>query len=106
MTCKTLEKTVIATGGGLPCHYDNLEIMLGNGAVMYLKASPSILAERLESNDTLRPLLSETSDLQIQQLESLLHERKSCYERAHHVVNTDGDEPYAVVERIIQVLMR
>ena len=67
MTCTKLEKTVIATGGGLPCHYDNLEIMLENGAVVYLKGSPTILAERLDSNDTQRPLLSEAPDLRIQQ---------------------------------------
>ena len=106
VTCTKLEKTVIATGGGLPCHHDNLDIMLGNGAVMYLKASPVILTERLDSDDTQRPMLSEVSDNRIQQIESLMHERKSCYERAHHIVNTDGDESYAVVERIIQILMR
>ncbi len=104
-TCVKMEKTVIATGGGLPCHYDNLDIMLGSGAVMYLKAAPVVLAERLDRDDAQRPLLSDASELRMLQIESILHKRRSCYERAHHIVDTDGDESSVVVGGIVEVLM-
>ncbi len=43
------EKLIIATGGGTPCFADNLQFMQLKGKVLYLKASPEMLTERLQT---------------------------------------------------------
>ena len=43
------EKTVIATGGGCPCFYDNMEWMDVSGQTVYLKTPVSILVNRIWS---------------------------------------------------------
>ncbi len=54
-----IENVVIATGGGAPCFYDNMEYMNRMGTTIYLKLSPVELSERLETFRTnKRPLLA------------------------------------------------
>jgi shikimate kinase len=55
----TLESpTIIATGGGTPCFFDNLDIMKAWGITVYLKATQELLATRLLPQKTGRPLIS------------------------------------------------
>ena len=49
---------VIATGGGTPCFFDNMDKMNEAGVVIYLKMSTDHLAERLEAEKDSRPLLA------------------------------------------------
>ena len=51
------EDVVIGCGGGTPCFYDNMEYMNGQGATIYLKASPDVLCRHLSMGKTVRPLL-------------------------------------------------
>ena len=38
------EDTVVATGGGVPCFFDNMELMNGAGVTVYFKLAPEKLA--------------------------------------------------------------
>ena len=38
---------VIATGGGAPCFFDNIELMNETGKTIYLNIDPKIIADRL-----------------------------------------------------------
>ena len=48
---------VIATGGGAPCFFDNIELMNNSGKTIYLNMDPKILADRLMNSKTERPLI-------------------------------------------------
>jgi len=51
------EKSIISTGGGLPCYFDHMDWMNANGKVIYIQMSPKALASRLEYGKEERPLL-------------------------------------------------
>lgn len=77
------EKTVIATGGGCPCFFDNMEWMDVNGQTIYLKTSVPILVERLQAETAHRPLLVGKSKAELTAfIEQKLEERKGYYEQA------------------------
>lgn len=48
---------VMATGGGAPCFFDNMEWMNRHGLTVYLKTDPEVIAARLEHEREERPLL-------------------------------------------------
>jgi shikimate kinase len=66
------ENVVIATGGGAPCFFDNIEWMNANGTTVYLSLSPKSLAKRLASATEQRPILK---DLKRDELEQFIAER-------------------------------
>jgi shikimate kinase len=48
---------VVATGGGAPCFFDNMELMNRTGITIFLDIETSVLAERLLNSKTDRPLI-------------------------------------------------
>ncbi len=54
--------TVVATGGGAPCFYDNMVLMNKHGITIYLKMHPDSLASRIIASNTERPLLNRISN--------------------------------------------
>jgi shikimate kinase len=77
------ENTVIATGGGAPCFFNNMEIMNNAGTTIYLKVSVNELAERLNSCKQDRPLVKDKSleDLR-SYIAGALDQRENWYSRA------------------------
>ena len=51
-------KAIIATGGGAPCHFDNMEVMRAAGLTIYIKVEPGELAARLKGAKTKRPIIA------------------------------------------------
>lgn len=51
------ENCIIATGGGTPCFFDNMDWMNANGTTVYIELSAVSLAKRLEKGIAKRPLL-------------------------------------------------
>jgi len=47
---------VLATGGGLPCFFDNILLLNDLGLTIYLKTSSEILANRILKENNCRPL--------------------------------------------------
>lgn len=94
---------VIATGGGAPCYFDNMEIMNKAGLTIYLDVQPSDLANRLKKAKDNRPLLADKTDEQLlSYIESKLAEREQHYRKAHMVV--DGEHlPFATYKTLIQM---
>ena len=84
------EFAVISTGGGMPCNEDNLNMMLSNGKVVYLKTLPHTLANRLLRSRINRPLIMGKSEKELHQyIEEQLAEREKFYNRAHVVIQTE-----------------
>lgn len=95
---------VIATGGGTPFQFDNMERMLAAGNVVYLDASLPVLIERLKRTGRDRPLLFGLSDAQLEQrISELFAARRPGYLRAHHVINADAT-PQEVAARIVAAI--
>jgi shikimate kinase len=89
---------VVATGGGLPCFFDNMEWMNANGKTVYLQMTPAQLVSRLHNREK-RPLLKGMDDEQLLAfVEMKLTERNVFYTQAQLIVNAfdlDVEELYS-----------
>jgi shikimate kinase len=82
------ENTVVATGGGCPCFFDNMSWMNDKGITIYLKLEPKDLFERLVSGSSKRPLLqNKTRDGLKSFIEEKLNERSPFYNQAKLTIN-------------------
>jgi shikimate kinase len=84
---------VIATGGGAPCFFDNIEVMNKTGKTIYLNIDPSILADRLLKSKTERPLIKGKScEELVAFIDETLNKRNHFYKQAKfHVTRPDID---------------
>jgi shikimate kinase len=81
---------VVALGGGAIAQPGARERLTGSGTVVYLRARPETLLERIGDAET-RPLLRGLSrEARRARLHELLEARRSAYESAALVVDTDG----------------
>ncbi|TCD02474.1 shikimate kinase [Pedobacter psychroterrae] len=95
---------VVATGGGAPCYFDNMDWINNNGVSVYIQMSPAALAQRLEKGKAKRPLLKDLNNAEIVDfIEHKLAERASYYEQA--AITTDGMN-LNIEELIAQVIYR
>ena len=80
---------IISTGGGTPCFFDNMDWLLKNGTVLYLKHSPKSLWNRLSQSDVnKRPALKGLTGQELLQfITAKLEERSPFYDRAHIFVD-------------------
>ena len=87
LLCKS--NVVISTGGGLPIHEDNMDLMLVKGTVVYLTCPLRTLSERLYCVKESRPLVAHL-DLEgiFSYLERTHSERDPYYSRAHFSIDT------------------
>jgi len=90
-------KCIIATGGGTPCFFDNIDWMNENGMTLYLKCSPTRIVQRLKNGLTHRPILKDKSEKELLLfIEQHLIDRSPNYERAQIVYLADADLPIAL----------
>jgi shikimate kinase len=74
---------VIATGGGAPCFFDNVELMNNSGKTIYLNINPKILADRLINSKTERPLIKGKSREELVSfIDETLKKRDKFYSQA------------------------
>lgn len=89
---------VVATGGGVPCFSDNMEVMNAAGGTVYLKMSPRKLASRLEHGKYKRPLIKDKSAEELEGfIAGNLEQREPHYSKAKMVIACDdmGDDRIA-----------
>lgn len=92
------EKTVIATGGGLPIDPDNLASLKTHSLVICLWASPETIWERTRGHSH-RPLLNESDPLT--KIRQLLAVREPYYRQADVLVNTEMRSLREVVQHVL-----
>lgn len=81
------ETCVVATGGGLPCFFDNMDWMNAHGKTIYLQMEPAALVSRLHNRQK-RPLIAHMDDDQLLQfIEKKLAERNPFYRKAQLIVD-------------------
>jgi shikimate kinase len=87
-TSKYPKHAVIATGGGLPCFFDNMEWMNAHGKTIYIKLSAKTLADRLTHEKDERPLLRERhGEALITFIAEKLEEREPFYNKANIITS-------------------
>lgn len=87
-----LDNTVIATGGGTPCHSGNMDFILAHGTAVYIRLSVDDTVARALRSRNPRPLLHGLSEAELRPIiEAQMKERESIYLRAPIVI--DGMNP-------------
>jgi shikimate dehydrogenase len=93
---------VISLGGGMPVKEENRELLRKIGKVVYLRAKPETIFERVKDDDK-RPLLKTEDPLA--KIEELLEKRAAFYEDvADMIIDTDGKSPLEITKEIIDKL--
>jgi shikimate kinase len=93
--------TVIATGGGAPCFFDNIGLMNQSGRTIYMNIDPSILAERLLKSKTERPLIKGKSKEELVAfIDETLQKRNHYYKQAEFEI-TQPDIDLGLVKKMI-----
>ena len=82
------EHLVISTGGGMPLRAENRQLLSELGKVVYLKASPKTIYNRIKG-DTSRPLLK--CENPMKRIEEMIAAREPLYEEGALItVDVDG----------------
>ncbi len=89
---------VIATGGGMSCFNDNINLLKDKGSVIYLKARPETIYERIK-DEKHRPVLGQ-SGFSISEIKRLMEKREQFYDKADLIIYTEGISPEGIAEEI------
>lgn len=99
---------IVATGGGTPCFFGNMDWMNTAGTTVYLQTPPSLLAKRLQPEMSERPLLAglEAADLSVF-IAGKLAEREPYYLQSKIIIRQNHNDtpvlnelaPHLSVER-------
>lgn len=99
-----LDDQVVATGGGAVIAAENRDAMRRSGTVIYLRARPEHLWNRVKHDNT-RPLLA-TADPE-GTLAALVKARDPLYrEAAHLIVDTGTQSASTIMQRVMTALRR
>ena len=90
--CAKPESYLMATGGGAPCFFSNMELINESGISVFLDTSVREIARRMmKSNLATRPLLASSSLDEVKdRIEFLRSHRMPFYRQAH--ITVSGDE--------------
>ncbi len=103
MILKDSPPAIIATGGGTPCFFDNMQKILNNGKAIYLKVGVFALFQRLKHAHD-RPILHYKAGRTLWLfIKEKMKERKKYYQKAHKTVLANRP-PEMVAQRILKVL--
>lgn len=99
------ENSVISTGGGTPCFFDNMDYMTGNGQTVFLDVHADVLFYRLQTATQARPILCGKSGSELKSfIEDTLAKRISYYERASYIYKVDELESRTQINSAVQHL--
>lgn len=97
----SLANVVLSTGGGAPCHDNNMELMNANGLTVYLKPDNKMLADRLMNSQGTRPLIAnKTYNELLGFIEQTLTIRDSFYTKANVIIANPSRDVSKIVEII------
>ncbi len=92
------EGMIVSTGGGMPVRMENRELLRELGFVVYLKAEPETVYERVK-DDIKRPLLQCEDPLA--KIRDMMGQRREAYEStAHYILQVDQYKQQELAEMI------
>ncbi len=104
----SVDRRVIATGGGTPCYMDNMDFIKNNGLSIFLYTPLDIVTERLYGTDfSQRPMLKGKSKEELHEfLASKLSERLIHYTKADFSMDTNLAEDPNKLASMLFVMVR
>ena len=92
---------VISTGGGTPCHFDNMQWINHHGTSVYFDVSPETLLRRAAQSKKVRPVLAGmTTDGRNEYIRQQLATRMPYYQKAQIVFPADDPD----LDQLVQML--
>ncbi len=93
---------VVATGGGLPCYYDNMLFMNNTGFTVYLNAEPAFIHSRLERAKKPRPLVKGLKgEALLQFITNKLGQRSAFYSQSKLTLSLPEKEPETLIKTVL-----
>ncbi|MDO5760698.1 MAG: shikimate kinase [Bacteroidota bacterium] len=101
------DNIVIATGGGLPCYKDNMNLINLYCKSIYLELSPAQIFSRLNKSNNIRPLLKNIkSEDRLEFIETSLQARESFYRKADITLSALSINKEELEKRINELFRR
>lgn len=101
------DNVLVATGGGTPCFFDNMDYMRTRGVTVYLSASVPTLCRRLLRARVKRPLVMGKSAEELgDYIAQMLKQRETYYLQADHTFNAEQYESTHSVDEAVCRLSR
>lgn len=98
------EDVIIATGGGTPCFFDNMDYMNQQGTTVFLKTSVDVIHTRLAIARVQRPLVVGKNEEELRQyISETLERRNPYYTRAQHTFCADYLENNCQVNEAVKL---
>ena len=95
------DNVIVATGGGAPCFFDNMELMNNSGFCIFLDVEIDSLVTRLLRAKTERPLIKGKSPDELRLfIEGMMQKRRPFYEKARHILKGKDILPEQVLELV------
>lgn len=97
----SFENVILATGGGAPCFFDNMEVMNNTGICIFLDVDTEELVERLMHAKTERPIIKGKSKDELYGfIEQMMEKRRPFYEKARYILKGKNLEPQQIINII------
>ena len=97
----TFSNVIVATGGGAPCFFDNMDVMNQAGYCIFLDVDTDSLVSRLLHSKTERPLIKGKSPDELKSfIQLLMQKRRPFYEKAHYVLTGAEIHPQQIVDLV------
>ena len=98
------ETMVISVGGGLPVREENRRLLQQLGQVIYLKAMPETIYNRVKG-DTSRPLLQTENPME--KIREMLGQREEKYQAAaNRTLIVDGKDISEIVNEVLDIMKK
>jgi shikimate kinase len=96
-----MDDTVISTGGGTPCFFDNMEVIKKAGLSVYLRWDVPPLVARLMQVKRKRPLLKDIPSREMEaRVTEQLQEREIFYRQADIIFEAENPDIDDLVEQV------
>lgn len=93
------DDVIVATGGGAPCFFDNMEVMNNTGLCIFLDVDTASLVHRLIHAKTERPIIKGKSPDELSHfIEEMMLKRRPFYEKARYIIKGNEINPETVLE--------
>ena len=87
---ENMEHTVVSTGGGLACFFDNMEWMNAHGLTVFMRISPEAAADRILHSKRKRPLTENKTEAELADyIRQHYADRLPYYEQARVTVKAE-----------------
>lgn len=95
------DDVIVATGGGAPCFFDNMDLMNNSGFCVFLDVAVDSLVFRLIHARIERPLIKGKSPEELREfIELMMGKRRPFYEKARYILKGAEISPEQVIELI------